>query len=170
VPEVVGQDSAIGSRKGRSRTAMHLNARGASNVFFVSSACWPGSPKVVRCDRCTSIRLGDPDPPAVCAGWRGDASPNPAHGGGVPGCRQDEAVERRGHRVTMGPSETFALFYKHHRGRGRGCDRGGLCPRLRALGHGCGASEPESLGVTGRLELLPVLVAQMGEPLVSRPT
>jgi len=54
-------------------------------------------------------------PPIAAAGSRGPSSPR-AQGGELAGCRQYKAVQGRGRRVTVDPSEAFVLFYKNHSG------------------------------------------------------
>ena len=84
--------------------------------------------------------------------------------------------------MTVQSSEPFALFYKSHSGpvfrtllagtlnRAAAEDATAEAfARLRALGHRWGASEPEGVGAPGCLELLPVLLAALGGPLVGRP-
>jgi hypothetical protein len=85
--------------------------------------------------------------------------------------------------VTVEPSEAFALFYKSNSGHVFRTLLAGTLNRAaaedataeaftRAFVHWdtvARVSEPEGVGAPGRLELLPVLLAAVGEPLVSRP-
>jgi hypothetical protein len=50
------------------------------------------------------------------AGSRGQLSPNTAQDGDLTGCIQQQPAEWRRRRVTVGPSEAFALFFKHNSG------------------------------------------------------
>jgi predicted RNA polymerase sigma factor len=79
--------------------------------------------------------------------------------------------------VTVGPSEAFALFFKNNSGPVFRALFAGTLNRVtaedataeafvRAFAHWDAVAVPEGLGATGRLELLPVVVANVGEPLV----
>jgi RNA polymerase sigma factor (sigma-70 family) len=50
------------------------------------------------------------------AGSRGHPSPNTAQDGDLTGCIQQQPGEWRRRRVTVGPSEAFALFFKNNSG------------------------------------------------------
>jgi RNA polymerase sigma factor (sigma-70 family) len=54
--------------------------------------------------------------PTPRAGSRGHLSPNTAQDGDLTGCIQQQAADWRRRRVTVGPSEAFALFFKNNSG------------------------------------------------------